>query len=139
MPTTVIHHQATDEACVCLRSVLHLHQLHHVEVNGLVLQLDGKDSLNNDVSHLLGKVGMNLGTKAGACNAGKDILLLLWCNWNLHVIKNLKSLFLCLIKALSNDSRMKTLINIQFSLFKKLSDKKHSGCGSISSCVILSS
>merc|ERR1740116_800360 len=82
------------------------------------------DCFNNDVGHLLGHVGVDLGVEAGAGNACQDGLLLLASDRNLHRVKNLESLHLGLIEALSDDPGMETLRNVKVGLFQELSDQE---------------
>jgi hypothetical protein len=76
----VVHDETTDKLGVGVGAVLHLHDLDHVEVNGLAAGsrassasgrgrgTDGKNSIGSVGSKLLGKLGVELGGERGEGN-----------------------------------------------------------------------
>ena len=68
MPAPVVQHQTMHQLCLRLGPVLHLHHLHHVQIDGGALRLDGQHSVNNNVGEALGLSGVHLCSKGGPEN-----------------------------------------------------------------------
>merc|ERR1719233_1743215 len=128
-----------DQLSFHLGSVLHLHQLNHVQVDGLVIDLDCLHSVHNQWSELGGKLWMNFSAKTGGRDVSQDVFLFITSQLNLHVVQNLQSFFLGLIKPFSDDPGVKTLGDLEVCLLQVLPYQQDSGGCSISSDVILSS
>ena len=54
VPSSVVEHQSLDQLGITGQTVNHMHDLHHVQVNGLVSNPDDVDSVNHDVDQLVG-------------------------------------------------------------------------------------
>lgn len=73
MSGAVIEHQSPDQLRVGLRSVLHFHDLDHVEVNRFPLTADGKNSVDNGLGEGVGNLTAHLGTERGAGDRAEQL------------------------------------------------------------------
>jgi hypothetical protein len=79
MSGPVVHDQTPDELSVGVRLVLHLHDLDHVQVNGVfpsvgtgLSGLDGKNGINDVCAELLSEGGVEFGGK-GSVSDGDEV------------------------------------------------------------------
>merc|ERR1719431_2015031 len=133
----MVQDQPINQLSFHLRPVLHLHQLHHVQVNGLVVNLDRLHSVHNKWGELGCELRMDFGAKTGGRDVSQDVFLFITSQVNLHVVQDLQSLFLSLVKPFSDDPWVKTLGDVEVCLLQILPYQEDGGGCSISSDVIL--
>lgn len=68
----MIQDQSSNQLSITGESVNHVHDLNHVQVDGLILNSDNLDGLYDDVYKLVCKVGMEFSAKCSSGNAGEQ-------------------------------------------------------------------
>lgn len=72
---SVIHDQTTNQTGVGLAPVLHGHDLDHVQINGLVLAVDGQNGINNSLSQGIGQGAVDLGAEGSTGNRHQQLAI----------------------------------------------------------------
>lgn len=137
MTGAVVEDDTLDELGVGRHAVLHGHNLHHEQIDGLALAADGKDGIGCDLGELIGNLAGELRAQRGARHAEKQLalrsLLLL-----LELLEELERAGLGQVEALGQDARVHTVVQVALALLQQLANQKHVRGGAIASDVILS-
>lgn len=120
VPGAVIEDETTNELSVHLGLVLHLHDLHHVQVNSLALFFDSQYGINTGLSEEISKLLVHLGSQRGPCNMEKSLPLRL--NLDFDFLKHLKGLGFGEIKAFGQDPGVEALRDVKIGLLQQLSN-----------------
>ena len=72
---TVVENQALDELGVHLCLVHHRHDLHHEQVNRLIVLLDREHTVDAGLCERVGELGVHLGLESGACNLDQKLAI----------------------------------------------------------------
>lgn len=124
MSGSVVQHQPLDELSVTGESMNHMHDFNHMEVDRLISDFDDIDSLNDDIDQLIGKIGMQLGTKSGSGNADKDRLFDSFLA-DLEALQKLKRFLPGKLIPFGDDTRMHLFLHESLRLLHHLSDQQH--------------
>jgi len=138
MATTVIEDQALDELALCGHLVLHVHDLDHVEIDGLSTLGDGLHGINNDIGKRVGNAGVDLGHQRGAGNAEEELLGDAFGEGDLSGLEVGKSFLLGDFNSVDKDAGMHSLAQIALSLTHELSNEENVRGGTISDDIVLS-
>ena len=116
--------------------MLHVHDLDHVEVDWFLWNLDGFDSIDNNLSERVGEGWHNLGIQRSARNFNEEVS----CHFLLdgEGVQEAESLHLCKLKAINNVSGVHSLADDVLCLAHQFTDEKNVGCGAVSDNIILS-
>ena len=125
MPATVVKHQTTDKGALGLGPVLHLHHLHHVQVDRLLRDMDGLDSLHHNRCQLLSHDWVNFGAEGRLSDGLEHLGLVTVGQRDLHTFEHFQGLVLGHLEALSDNSWVEALGNVGVSLLQELSDQKN--------------
>ena len=137
LSATVIEHQTLDKAAIRSHFMLHVHQLDHVEIDGLALLLDGLDGIDDDITKWVSELVTDLCLQGSLGNFQEeftgDFFLLL------ELLEEFQTLQLCCLDTVHDASRVDTLTKVSLGLSHELTDEKDVGGGSITNNIILSS
>lgn len=81
-----------------------------MEVDRLISDFDDIDSLNDDIDQLIGKIGVQLGTKSSSGNTDKDRLFDSFLA-DLEALQKLKRFLPGKLISFGNDTRMHLLLH----------------------------
>ena len=135
--STVIKNKTANQLGLGGHLVLHVHDFNHVEVEGLILLLDGVDGINKDVTERVAKVRVDLGVQRSLGNLDQSLLVHL--DFLFAGLKVLEGLVLGELDTINKDSGVDTVTNVALSLSHELTNEKDVGSGTITNHVVLSS
>lgn len=136
MPATVIQHQSAHELSITGQPVHHVHDLDHVEIEGLLGDLDDANRVDHDVYELVGKIGVQLGAEGSPGNAHQQWLLGDFLH-DLEFFKESERLLPGQLVPLGDDTWVDLLLDQPLRLFHHLSDEEDVGGGAVADDIIL--
>mmetsp|Transcript_9799 Transcript_9799/g.25057 ORF Transcript_9799/g.25057 Transcript_9799/m.25057 type:complete len:363 (+) Transcript_9799:362-1450(+) len=119
VPRAMVQHQSVDKLGVSGHLVTHMHDFHHVQVDGLARNAHSQDSIGHTVSKLVRKILLDLGPEGGVRHAA-NLLPIRCVHGLLHRLEVSKGSFLSDLKTLDNKSRVKSFVYVFLSLLQQL-------------------
>mmetsp|Transcript_5410 Transcript_5410/g.16070 ORF Transcript_5410/g.16070 Transcript_5410/m.16070 type:complete len:288 (+) Transcript_5410:876-1739(+) len=138
VPCAVIQDQAPDEARVGGELVLHVQDLHHVQVQRLPRLLDAPHGVHGDLRHGVGDRGGDLRAQRSPRQADQALAVVEDVLYgHLEAVQEFQGLLSREIKTLGDEARMEALREAGFSELHQFTDEHHSGGSAVPSDVVL--
>mmetsp|Transcript_7544 Transcript_7544/g.31130 ORF Transcript_7544/g.31130 Transcript_7544/m.31130 type:complete len:485 (+) Transcript_7544:62-1516(+) len=139
VPAAVVHHQTPHQLGVRVQLVPHVHDLHHVKIDGLVRFRDGQDRVHHDGRELIGEFLAELRAKRSLRHADEQLAVgsLRATGGLLPLVEKLDGGLLGSLEPLDDHPRVEALVEIPLRLLEQLADDEHGGGGAVAGDVVL--
>ena len=131
----MIEDETSDELGLVGHLVLHVHELNHVQVNGLAFLGNTVDGVDNNLAKGVCKLGSDLGVQGSASTFDQQVA------GNLSVVleglEELERLSLSELHTIDEDTGVDTFSKVALSLTHELTNKEDISSGTVSDDIIL--
>jgi len=132
---TVIEDETLHELGLVRHLVLHVHQLDHVQIDGLAGFGNAVDSVDDDFAEGVGELGQDFGVEGSAGDLDQHVAVNL--DLVLEVVEEAEGLGLSELHAVNEDTGVHSFAEVALSLTHKLADEEHVGGGTVTDNIVL--